>query len=163
MNQIKITIPLPTHIRKTANKIKADKYLKINNQSIYNGNLNHFSRAIVVNHLHEHFAEAIDEKYKNLNISSNNISLIYEFHTVLNHGAARKTKAGISWNPPKKTYVPDWDLDNLSDLWTKIGNDTLVLQKVLQDDNVGFVKEEITRFVEIKELFDAKIELTINY
>ena len=38
-----------------------------------------------------------------------------------------------------------------------------VLEKVLKDDNVGIVKEEITRFVEIKELFDAKIELTIKY
>ena len=163
MNEIKITIPLPTHIRKTENKVKADKYMKINNQAIYNGALNRFARAIVVNYLHAHFSEAIDEQYKNLNIDSKNVSLTYEFHTVFNHGNARKTAKGISWTPATKGYIPNWDLDNLADIWSKIGNDTLVLEKVLKDDNVGIVKEEITRFVEIKELFDAKIELTIKY
>lgn len=163
MNSIKIIIPLLTHVRKTKNKIKSDRYIKINNQAIYNGNLNHFSRAIVVEYLHEHFSNNIEPEIKGLNIESNNISLIYEFYTVLNHGDVRKTKNGISWNPPKKDYTPSWDLDNLADLWTKIGNDTLVMDNVIKQDTVQFIKEKICRFVEIKELFDARIELTINY
>lgn len=163
MNEVKITIPLLTHVRKTKNKIKADKYMKINNQSIYNGNLNHFSRAIVVEHLHEHFSNNIDPDLKGLNIDSNNISLQYEFHTVLNHGDVRRSKTGICWNPPKKGYSPSWDLDNLADLWTKIGNDTLVLDNVIKQDTVEFIKEKTCRFVEISELFDARIELTIKY
>jgi len=163
MSEIKLTIPLLTHVRKTNNKIKADKYMKINNQAIYDGSLNHFSRAIVVNHLHEHFSDNIDPEFKGLNISSNNISLLYEFHTVLNHGDVRRLKTGISWNPPKKDYSPSWDLDNLADLWTKIGNDTLVLDNVIKQDTVAFIKEKTCRFVEIKELFDARIEITITY
>ena len=162
MNQIKITIPLPTHIRKTANKVKADKYVKINNQLIYQG-VNHFTRAIIVTNLHAHISEEINPEFKNLKIDSNNIRLLYEFYTVINHSTARKTAKGISWNPAKKDYSPDWDLDNLADLWSKAGNDTLVLEGVIKDDNVGFVKEETTRFIEINELYDARIELTINY
>jgi hypothetical protein len=163
MNEIKITIPLITHIPKTANKKAADKYIKINNQSIYNGVLNRFARAIVVNNLHYYFADNIDEQFKGMNIDSNNIQLTYEFHTVYNHGDVRKLKSGISWNPPKKGYRPSWDLDNLADLWTKIGNDTLVLEKVIKEDTVEFIKQKTCRFVQINELIDAKIELTINY
>jgi hypothetical protein len=91
------------------------------------------------------------------------VRLNYEFYTVLNHGAVKLLKSGISWNPPKKDYKPNWDFDNLAAIWNKIGNDTLVLQGVLLDDNVGIIKENNARFVEIKELFDAKIVLTINY
>jgi hypothetical protein len=72
-------------------------------------------------------------------------------------------KSGISWNPPKKGYAPKWDLDNLADIWTKIGNDTLVTQQVIKQDTVQYIKEKTCRFIEIKELFDAKIELTIKY
>jgi len=163
MNEIKITIPLITHIPKTANKKKEDKYIKINNQSIYNGTLHRFTRAIVVENLHEYFSNNIDEEFKGLNIDSENIRLLYEFHTVFNHGDVRLLKSGISWNPPKKGYSPKWDLDNLSDIWTKIGNDTLVADKVIKQDTVQYIKEKTCKFIEIKELFDAKIELTIRY
>src|SRR6478736_5334846 len=95
MNEIKLIIPLLTHVRKTKNKIKSDKYMKINNQAIYNGNLNHFSRAIVVEYLHEHFSDNIEPKFKGLNIDSRNIKLLYEFHTVLNHGDVRRTKYNL--------------------------------------------------------------------
>lgn len=163
MNEIKITIPLITHIYKTANKVKANKLIKINNQAIYNGSLNTFARAIVVENLHLYFAEHIDDCFKGLLIDSDNVRLNYEFHTVLNHGNVKMLKSGISWNPPKKGYKPNWDFDNISNIWTKIGNDTLVLERVLLDDNVGIVKENNAKFIEIKELFDAKIVLTINY
>jgi hypothetical protein len=163
MNEIKITIPLITHIPKTQNKNKKDKYIKINNQSIYNGLLNRFTRAIVVENLHAYFANNIEEEFKGLSIDSNNIKLLYEFYTVYNHGDVRLLKTGISWNPPKKGYEPRWDLDNLADLWCKIGSDTLVLEKVIKEDTVQFIKEKTCRFIEIKELYDAKIDITITY
>jgi len=159
---IVIKMPLITHIAYTQNKIKADKKMKINGQSIYNGSLNKFKRAIVVENLHYYFNYNIPDEYLNLNLGKVE-SINYIFHTVINHGSITMRNGNRCWKPAKKDYIPNWDIKNLRDIWEKTGDDALVLSKVILDDNVGVLKKGYYEFREVGHIDDLELEVIINY
>lgn len=157
MSQIIITIPeFLTHVNKSANK-----YLKINNNAIYSGNMHRFTRSKVVKDLHDYF-EPYLKPFKGLNIS-NKVNITYNIHTVLNHGSISLRKGVLCWKPVKKGYKPTWDLENLASLWVKVGNDSLTLSNVIEDDNVGIVKKISYEFFEVQDINKRKIEIIIDY
>ena len=131
-----------THIPKTNNKIAPNKYIKINNQLIYNSNLNRFQRNIVVNNLHDYLINYINKELPKLTNPPYQISL--DIYAPINYGTVSRRKRKdipyISWKYPEKNYKPNWDIDNLGDIWLKVFKDALQLSEVLENDNVTFVK-----------------------
>jgi len=161
MESLIISMPLLTHVPKTDNKKAPNKYIKINNQAIYNGALNTFARAIVVENLHKYFSDSIPDEYLGLKLEKVK-SIEYQFLTVRNHGSIQRRSGLKTWKPAKKDYVPNWDLNNLSDLWVKIGNDALVLSGVLADDNVGVIPKTSYSYVEVDHIDELELIVIIN-
>ena len=156
-----ISLPLITHIPKTRNKKAADKYIKINNQAIYNGALNTFARAIVVENMHSYFMDSLPDSYLNLKIAKVK-HIEYIFHTVINHGSIQRRNGAKTWKPAKDDYEPNWDLNNLSDIWIKTANDALVMAGVLTDDNVGVIQKTSYEFREVKDIGDLEMVVLIH-
>lgn len=128
----------PTHIEKTNNKFAPNKFIKITNQSIYNGALNRFARAIVVNNMHDYIISCIPKELTKIDTPC---KPIYEFHTVRNHGNIRRLKDGnLSWKKPDDDFEATWDDDNLAFLWMKTIRDAFTKAGLWVDDNVDFVR-----------------------
>lgn len=159
---LSISMPLITHIAYTQNKIKADRLMKINGQRIYDGSLNKFKRAIVVENMHYYFQYNIPQKMLNLNITKVK-SIEYVFHTVLNHGNISIRNNKKCWVKPKPNYVPNWDVNNLADIWIKTGNDALSLSKVIIDDNISVINNTTYRFNMVDHIDDLELEVIIKY
>lgn len=152
----------PTHIAKTNNKVAANKFIKINNQSIYNGALNKFGRAIAVENMHDYISLEVKKSgYAGTNIDKQ-CDIRYKFYTVLNHGSISMRKGVIHWKPSSSNYIPNWDIENLASIWIKTGNDTLVKEGVIVDDNVSIIRSVTYEFIEVEDLTDRKIEIEIS-
>lgn len=161
MNKIEIIIPeFITHVAYTNNKTAPNKYKKINSQFLYNGSIHRFTRAIVMNNLHD-YIESHLTSFKGLNIDFP-VKITYEVHTVLNHGSISMRKGLICWKKVKKGYVPNYDLDNLLNIWSKAGNDALTRSGVIADDNVSIIKEIAYKFVEVEDINDRALVITIE-
>lgn len=161
-SQLVIKMPLISHIACTNNKNVPNKMLKINGQTIYNGALNKFKRAIVVENMHYYFDYNIPDEMLNLNIESIK-SIGYIFHTVINHGSISRRGGVKCWKPAAKDYKPNWDIENLASIWIKTGNDALSRAKVISDDNVGVIKKVMYGFNEVYDVDDLELEVIINY
>ena len=161
-SQLRIKMPLISHIACTDNKNVPNKMMKINGQSIYNGSLNKFKRAIVVDNMHYYFDYNIPQEMLNLNIKSIK-SIGYIFHTVINHGTISRRNGVRCWKPAAKNYEPNWDIENLASIWIKTGNDALSKAKVISDDNVSVIKKVMYGFNEVYDIDDLELEVIINY
>lgn len=126
----------PTHIAKTNNKYAPNKYIKITNQSVYNGAMHPHVRATVVKNMHDYVISCIPANFK----VKTPCKPVYEFYTVRNHGSIQRRKGKLCWKPPKKDYEPTWDDDNLAFLWMKTIRDALTKAGVWKDDNVDYVR-----------------------
>jgi hypothetical protein len=163
VNTLVIKMPLITHIAYTQNKIAADRMMKINGQRIYDGSLNKFKRAIVVENMHYYVVYNLPDEALNLNIKKVK-SIAYIFHTVINHGNISRKKNGMRiWKKAAANYVPNWDIENLSSIWVKTGNDALVIGKVISDDNVGVIQKVMYGFNEVEDVDDLELEIIIKY
>ena len=148
---------MPTHIAKTNNKKAPNKFMKINNQAIYNGTLNYFSRCIVVDNLHKLIVDAVP---KDFNIDTPVIPGII-IRTVYNHGSISRRSGKICWKPPKVDYKPNWDVDNLAMLWIKTIKDSLTLSGLIPDDNVEFIRGGFYKVEFVDDIKD--LELIIKF
>lgn len=149
--------PMPTHIAKTDNKKVPNKYMKINNQAIYNGTLNYFNRAIVVNNLQNLVIDAIP---KGFTVNTPFIP-VFIIKTVYNHGSISRRKGKIYWKPPKSDYEPNWDIGNLAKLWIKIGEDAFTKARIIPDDNVKYIRGGFYKVEFVKDIKD--LELIIKF
>ena len=156
-------MPLLTHIPKTDNVRAKNKYWKINNQAIYNGSVNTFTRAIIVNNMHRYIINALPEEVMNLKLETIN-HIHYIFRTVRNHGSITRRGDKISWKPvTEKENLKKWDLNNISDFWIKTGNDALVLAGVLVDDNTDVIYRTKYELVIVDHIDELELEIIINY
>ena len=149
----------PTHIAYTDNKYAPNKMKKLNNQNIYNGALNRFSRAIAMRNLHHYI---IDQIPKGMVIDKYPIKIHYLFKTVKNHGSISMRKTGICWKPPKDDYKANWDIQNLAMIWMKAGDDALTRAGVIIDDNVAFVQGSSYDLKFVEKLEDREIIITFT-
>lgn len=154
----------PTHIARTNNKVAANKMIKINNQSIYNSNLNRFARNIVMDNLHNYLSKLF-KPY--LSIYKREppafpLKITVNFYTVINHGSISMRSGKLCWKYPKKNYIPNWDIENLATIWIKAICDTLVKCKFFPDDNVKYLSSISYNYYEIEKLEDRKIEIEIS-
>lgn len=150
-----------THVAKTDNKVKANKYVKVNNQNIYNSNLNRFARNIVVRNLHNYLIEHI--KLSNLpKLINPPYQVSLTIFAPINYGAvSRRSKHGtpyICWYPAGPDYQPNWDIGNIGELWLKTFEDSLQLAGVLENDNVKhIISHGPITFSEVLDLKDRKL------
>lgn len=162
---LRIEIPqFPTHLAKTNNKQAPNKYVKVNGQLIYSGNLNKFARGIVMDNMHEFLMQHIPELRQPLQ-GVHKVTL--EVHSPINYDTVsrRKLKDGkfhILWKHPKADYIPRWDLDNFSWIWMKAFLDAAQKNDVLLDDSVEFVRELSVKYVTVPTLEDRKLVFTIE-
>lgn len=160
-----IEIPeFPTHLPKSDNKYAANKMQKLNNQAIYNGSLNRFGRAIVMNNMHKYLAGYLDPYLTTFSRESIEfpICVDIEVHTVINHGSIMMRKGNVCWKPPKPDYEPTWDIDNLASIWIKGLNDTLTKSKFIPDDTVKYLACTSYKYHEVASLEDRKLIIKIN-
>ena len=159
LREIKIK-EFPTHMPITNNKIAANKMMKINNQILYNQKLSHFSRANFVTHMHNFIINEID---KTKGISGINYPVYISFHmkTVYNHGSISLRKGILTWKPPKKDYIPNYDLDNVLGVWEKTGIDSLVRSGILVDDNISIVKTISKKISIVEDIKDRELIIKI--
>lgn len=159
---IVIKIPLIFHVAKTNNKFAENKFIKINNQAIYNGALNRFGRAIVMENLHNYISQFLPVKLVGLEIKKK-VLINYKLRTVINHGDIRLVKGKTSWKKPNSaTYNAKWDLDNLMFIWIKAFNDALVKNKAVFTDSVGVIVGTNYEFEEVEDLESAELEISIQ-
>lgn len=144
----------PTHIAKTNNKIKENKFTKVNNQSIYSGTLHFQQRAVVVENLKKYVEGQLPSLKEPI---ASSIKPLYKFYTVINHGDIKRVKGQIQWNPPKVDYSPNWDIQNLAFLWMKTIDDALQDKGIIKNDNVAYVKGGSYDFIEIENYEQRKI------
>lgn len=147
----------PIHLAYTNNKKTVNKYAKLNYQSIYNGKINRFARATLMDNLHKYIEfEILSQKVKKIKLTYP-IKLHFEIHTVINHGDISLRKGVLNWKKPDKDYKATWDIENLASIWIKGFNDALTISKTIPDDNVQYIKSISYEFIPVEELTDRKI------
>lgn len=159
MDRYEVEIPqFITHVEKTKTK-----KLKINGQTIYSGNLYHYTRAKVVKQLHEYLSEYIKEQLGEADLSHLfPLQITLHFFSPLNYGDIRMYKGNLSWKKPADGYEPSWDADNQW-IWGKCFNDSLVKCGYVPDDNVAYIQSSgKVVFNEVEELDDRKLLFVIE-
>ena len=152
----------PTHIASTDNVKAPNKYMKINNQSIYNGKLHTFSRATAIGNMHKYIVGELKKHSEKLRVDYP-VQLVLRIYTVINHDCIRRSKTGeISWKPAKDDYVPRWDEDNLRSIWEKCIKDCITSTKIWDDDIVTACRglDSLVEFVDNIE--DRRIEISFK-
>lgn len=150
----------PTHIAKTRNKVAPDKFIKVNNQSIYNSNLNRFARNIVMSNLHS-YLEPILKPFKGC-FRDFPVKVTVSIYTVKNHGSISRRGGKICWKPATKTYKPNWDIENLATIWIKAINDSLTKEGIIPDDNIMFIDEIRYKYHEVSHIDKRKLIIEIK-
>lgn len=159
MERYEVEIPqFITHVDKTKTK-----KLKINGQTIYSGNLHHYTRAKVVKQLHEYLSKHIKEQLGEADLSHLfPLQITLHFFSPINYGDIRIYKGGLSWKKPVAGYEPSWDADNQW-IWGKCFNDSLVKCGYVPDDNVAYIQSSgKVVFNEVEELNDRKLLFVIE-
>lgn len=153
----------PTHIAKTNNKVAPNKMIKLNNQAIYNSNLNRFARNIVMTNMHEYLRGVFKPYRSDFKKSDTQypIKIKLTVYTVINHGSISMRKGKICWRYPKSGYIPNWDIENLATMWLKAICDVLVGMKFIPDDNIKYVSGIEYEYKEVEHLDDRKLIIEI--
>lgn len=146
------------HVSYTNNKKASNKFIKVNNQSVYNGKINRFSRATVMENLKIWFLRYFPKKLK---IEKFPVKIHYIFKTVINHGDISRRNNKLIWKYPSEDYVPRWDIENLASIFIKSGNDSLVRAKILPDDSIKYVNGISYEFIKVDDINDREIIIQI--
>lgn len=149
----------PTHLPITKNKIKEDKYAKLNFQSVYNGSINRFARATLMENLHHYVAKRLPKTFGDLQFP---IRPHYIIKTVINHGDIQRRNGNIIWKYPKEGYVPKWDIDNLAFIWIKGGNDAIASSGLIPDDCVFYLNGGSYEFIPVDDFEEREIIIQIQ-
>ena len=150
----------PTHIAITNNVKAQNKFMKINNQSIYNGKLHTFSRATAISNMHNYINDAISKT--SITKIDYPVQLVVRIYTVINHDCIKRYKDEIHWNAPKADYVPRWDEDNLRSIWEKCIKDCITRAGIWEDDIVTNCRgvDSLVEFVD--DIEDRRIEISFK-
>lgn len=143
----------PTHMACSNNKIAANRYMKITNQSVYNGRMHPHTRAVIVKNMHDYVISKLPKGFK----VKTPTKPYYAIYTVRNHGSIQRRGGIIRWKPPAKDYEANWDDDNLAFLWMKTIRDALTKAGVWEDDNVDFVRGSDYDVFFVDDFKDRKI------
>lgn len=150
----------PIHIEISNNTTKANRVAKINSQSIYNGSLARFSRAIAIKNMHNWIKKQLKHIPKpELDYP---VQIQIDIYTVINHGSISMRNGKTIWKYPSEDYVPSWDEDNLSYIWVKTIKDSLSELEFWPDDNVAYCIGTDSKVHFIDNLEDRRIEISFK-
>ena len=151
----------PTHVKKTNNKIKPNKWWKINSQGIYNSSIQKFTRGIVIENIHSYIISEL--KQQELPSISSPVQLVLRIYIPINYGDIRRKKDGtISWKKPDKDYIPTADEDNISWIWNKCIKDCITKLLIWEDDTMYWCRGTDSLVGFIDELEDRRIEISFR-
>jgi len=156
MSKILYTATIPkfkTHVKQSANKWK-----KINGQSIYTG-AHHRVRHLFMEQINSYLTMFISPI--NGMLTEYPLEINVKIYAPINYGDVKRLRGKISWKKPEPGYEPSWDLDNFAWIWIKGMQDVLQKQKVLPEDTVKHIRKVSYEFIPIEELEDRKMELMI--
>lgn len=152
----------PTHIAKTNNKTKPNKYWKINSQAIYSGVIGRFQRAIIVNNLHKYIIDKLSQQ--ELPIITSPVQLVLRIYIPINYSDVRRRKDGtLSWNIPKEDYIPNNDEDNIRWIWEKTIKDSLTKLGVWEDDSLQWCIGTDSKVIFVDDIEKRKIKISFKY
>jgi len=157
MIEIKLT-KFPTHLPITNPKKAKPKYVKLNGQLLYNSNVNRFARNTLMDNIHKYVMNKIPKRLKIYNFP---IKVKFIIKTVINHGSIQRRNEVIIWKYPDDNYVPNYDLDNMLQLWVKGSLDCLVKAKIIPDDSVQYINNIEYEFEAIEEFDNREIIIQI--
>ena len=150
----KIIIPeFKTHVKQSANKWK-----KINGQSIYTS-AHYKVRHIFMDQMHKYLAAYIP--FMEDFIESKPLEIHLHIYAPINYGDVKRIRGQLAWKPPKELYTPTWDLDNFAWIWIKGIQDVLQKKGIIKDDSVQFIRRVSYEFSPIDELKNRKLVITI--
>lgn len=150
----------PTHIAKTANKIAPNKYWKINSQGIYSGSIQRFTRAIVMNNMHEYILSEFEDQ--ELPVLNYPVQLQLNIYIPINYGDVARRSGKISWKYPSDDYEPSADEDNIRWIWEKAIKDCISKSKCWKDDTMYWCRGTSSMIHFIDELDDRRIEVSFK-
>ena len=150
----------PTHIEKTNNKVAPNKFWKINSQAIYNGAIQRFTRAIVVNNMHKYIINQLESQ--ELPSFDYPVQLNLGIYIPINYANVARRNGIVSWKKPAEGYEPSTDEDNVRWIWEKCIKDCLSKLKVWPDDTMYWCRgtSSIVHFID--ELDDRRIEISFK-
>jgi len=152
----------PIHIAKTNRKSGFNDYWKINSQGIYNGAVSKFTRAIVMENIHNYIISSLTSQVRGFKLTTC-VQLQLDIFIPINYGDIRRKKDGtISWKKADSTYIPDNDEDNISYIWNKAIKDCLTKLKVWEDDNLSYCRGTSSLIHFIDNLEDRRIEINFK-
>lgn len=153
INYLKIILPeFLTHINQSKNT-----FVKVGYNRIYAGT-NHFIRAKMVSQLHSFIDKAVP---KNVTLNYP-VAIKLTITCPINWSSVRMYKKQVSWKKPDSKYKPNWDLDNLVNIWSKCINDVLIQNGILPDDTVEFITELNFKYIPCEELIDRNIIIELR-
>jgi hypothetical protein len=160
MSKILYQVEIPTfktHIKQSANKWK-----KINGQSIYTS-AHHRVRHVFMEQIHEYLSFYILRSKEPLDVQH---QVPMEIHVIIyapiNYGDVRRIRGQVNWKPAKEGYKPKWDLDNFAWIWIKGMQDVLQKRNVITDDTIEFIRKVSYEYVPVDTLDERKMLLTVT-
>ena len=138
----------PTHVAITNNKKAPNKYVKINANLIYSGNLHPQSRKVAVSNMKKYLRDNYD--WSSVTIDKFPIQIETVLKIPINYGSVSRRKSEILWKPPTKDYIPNWDIGNYGYFWSKIFSDLIQKRNVTDTNDVirlGIIPEDTVTYV----------------
>lgn len=153
-----IEIPeFQTHFRVSRNKTKADRYVKLNGQLLYNSNLTRFARNFFSHDVHDYLLQHITCEP----ITQFPVKVTLDFYAPINFDCVRRKKNGeVTWSPPKKGFNPRFDIDNCA-VWLKFFQDCLTKKGIIPDDNVRYIIGSGIEYHKVKDFKERKLVFSI--
>ena len=145
-----------SHVAITNNKTAKNKYVKINANLIYSGNLHPQSRKVAVHNMKKFLRDSFD--FTNIKIKDFPIQIETIVRIPINYGDVRRKSNGeISYKEAKPDYEPKWDVGNYGYLWSKIFLDLLQEKNTTDTDDVirlGIIPNDCVKYVKTEGPFD---------
>jgi len=123
------------------------KYMKINSQNIYSGNMSPLVRQKVVKSMKIHMIPHV-LTMEVIPAECFPIIIRGEAHVPLNYGQAKVVGGEFKYPEVGDDYEPNWDIGNLGYLWSKTFDDCLTMSEtfdgipitpIIPDDSVEYV------------------------
>jgi Holliday junction resolvase RusA-like endonuclease len=158
----------PTHLPKTRNKHAPNKMQKLNGQAIYNDTVSRFTRAILMDNIHNYliprlraYKQEVQREFDNGTLEFP-IVVVLNIYTPINHGNIQLRKGKLTWKPAAPDFEPTWDIDNLSSIWMKGVKDSIVKSGLIPDDNVKYVRGGGYLFYEVEDIEDRRLVIKLK-
>ena len=149
-----------THVQMSNNKYKANRYVKVNGQSIYNGSVGRYNRATIKSELSRNMSpglllmkEAMFKEGLSLVDSSISVKLYFGANAGYGDVKMRKTKEGLRILSGDECKNIRYDLDNQW-IWGKVFLDELQAKGIVRNDTADRIFKNTIEHVPVDSFSD---------